>query len=245
MLQTSSSEDPVQEEVTGVVLFVGGCGPWCAQACACLRQPGELTLVTAGTAHQVRTCLGGQRPDLVVLDMSLPDDAGLEFYWQVRAESSLPVLALVSGPDGIDEVRCLDLGADDCIEMGGPVRARVLLARVRALLRRRAVSGGLRRVLGPLVVNAAARELYVSGRQLSLSGCEFDLLWLLCTHAGQVMTREDIFRSLRGIAYNGRDRSIDVLVSRLRSKIGDDARKSRLIKTIRSRGYMLVNYASR
>jgi two-component system response regulator RstA len=139
------------------------------------------------------------------------------------------------------------MGADDYVAK--PVRPRVLLARIRALLRRVtdgpdeevAVSGSENRLtFGNLVVDSAMREAWLEGQSIDLTSAEFDLLWLLSSSAGKVLTREEIFNQLRGIEYDGQDRSIDVRVSRIRPKVGDDPMNPKRIKTVRSKGYLFV-----
>ena len=131
-----------------------------------------------------------------------------------------------------------------------PVRPRVLLARIRALLRRREgsaepVAENQRRLeFGPLVIDNAMREAWLAGRGIELTSAEFDLLWLLVSNAGRILSREEIFTALRGIGYDGQDRSIDVRISRIRPKIGDDPIHPRMIKTIRSKGYLFVAEAA-
>ena len=93
---------------------------------------------------------------------------------------------------------------------------------------------------GDLVVDAAMREAWLKGENIELTSAEFDLLWLLSSNAGRVLSREEIFEKLRGIEYDGQDRSIDVRVSRIRPKIGDDPMHPRMIKTVRSKGYLFV-----
>ena len=155
---------------------------------------------------------------------------------------------LTARADDLDQVLGLEIGADDYVCK--PVRPRLLLARIRALLRRRegtevaATAGGKRVQYGPLVVDNALREAWLRGEGIELTGAEFDLLWLLTSNPGRIMSREQIFSELRGIEYDGQDRSIDVRISRIRPKIGDDPDHPRLIKTVRGKGYLFVSEAA-
>ena len=101
-----------------------------------------------------------------------------------------------------------------------------------------------RLVFGPLVVDNALREAWLREESIELTGAEFDLLWLLVANAGRTLSREEIFTALRGVGYDGQDRSIDVRISRIRPKIGDDPIHPRLIKTVRSKGYLFVPEAA-
>lgn len=152
---------------------------------------------------------------------------------------------LTARADDLDEVLGLEMGADDYVAK--PVRPRVLLARIRALLRRnqppleeQGEENNNRLTFGPLAVDNSMREAWLNNISVELTSAEFDLLWLLCSNAGRVLSREEIFSQLRGIEYDGQDRSIDVRVSRIRPKIGDDPMHPRLIKTVRSKGYLFV-----
>lgn len=185
----------------------------------------------------------GERPDLVVLDLMLPGEDGLSICRKVRGNYDGPILILTARSDDMDQVLGLEMGADDYVCK--PVRPRVLLARVRALLRRRetpeAPAERLQRLgFGPLVIDQAMREAWLRGQGIELTSAEFDLLWLLAANAGRILSREEIFTALRGIEYDGQDRSIDVRISRIRPKIGDDPMHPRLIKTVRGKGYLFV-----
>ena len=196
-----------------------------------------------------------EQPDLVVLDLMLPGEDGLSICRRVRPRYNGPILMLTARTDDLDQVLGLEMGADDY--MGKPVRPRVLLARVRALLRRVKEQGDLARQESPaqeegepvrlvfnnLVVDRAMREAWLNDQSIDLTSAEFDLLWLLARNAGRVLSREEIFTALRGIEYDGQDRSIDVRVSRIRPKIGDDPVHPRRIKTVRSKGYLFVKEA--
>ncbi|MCW3148977.1 winged helix-turn-helix domain-containing protein [Stutzerimonas stutzeri] len=188
-----------------------------------------------------------ERPDLVVLDLMLPGEDGLSICRQVRDRYDGPILMLTARADDLDQVLGLETGADDYVCK--PVRPRLLLARIRALLRRREgneapVTDVKRLQFGPLVIDSALREAWLRGKGIELTGAEFDLLWLLSVNAGRILSREEIFSQLRGIEYDGQDRSIDVRISRIRPKIGDDPEHPRLIKTVRGKGYLFVSEAA-
>ncbi|MDU9414051.1 MULTISPECIES: response regulator [Pseudomonas] len=190
-----------------------------------------------------------EQPDLVVLDLMLPGEDGLSICRKVRGRYDGPILMLTARTDDMDQVLGLEMGADDYVCK--PVRPRVLLARIRALLRRsegglsEAVEENVRRLeFGPLVIDNAMREAWLNERSIELTSAEFDLLWLLAANAGRILSREEIFNALRGIEYDGQDRSIDVRISRIRPKIGDDPMHPRLIKTVRSKGYLFVREAA-
>lgn len=188
-----------------------------------------------------------EQPDLVVLDLMLPGEDGLSICRKVRGQFAGPILMLTARTDDMDEVLGLEMGADDYVCK--PVRPRVLLARIRALLRRseggEAPTENPRRLeFGQLVIDSAMREAWLRGASVELTSAEFDLLWLLAANAGRILSREEIFTALRGIEYDGQDRSIDVRISRIRPKIGDDPMHPRLIKTVRSKGYLFVAEAA-
>ena len=189
------------------------------------------------------------QPDLVVLDLMLPGEDGLSICRKVRGSYHGPILMLTARSDDMDQVLGLEMGADDYVCK--PVRPRVLLARIRALLRRsegasEPVPADAQRRLqyGVLVIDSAMREAWLREQSIELTSAEFDLLWLLASNAGRILSREEIFTALRGIEYDGLDRSIDVRISRIRPKIGDDPMHPRLIKTVRSKGYLFVAEAA-
>ncbi|MBM7060685.1 winged helix-turn-helix domain-containing protein [Pseudomonas sp. UL073] len=190
-----------------------------------------------------------EQPDLVVLDLMLPGEDGLAICRKVRGRYAGPILMLTARSDDMDQVLGLEMGADDYVCK--PVRPRVLLARIRAMLRRSeaAETGGSgegqrRLEFGALVIDNAMREAWLREQSIELTSAEFDLLWLLASNAGRILSREEIFNALRGIEYDGQDRSIDVRISRIRPKIGDDPMHPRLIKTVRSKGYLFVAEAA-
>ncbi|MDJ0839917.1 MAG: response regulator transcription factor [Acidobacteriota bacterium] len=183
-------------------------------------------------------------PDLVVLDIMLPGLDGLKVCQQIRPAYKGPVLMLTALDDEIDEVVGLEIGADDY--MAKPVRPRLLVAHINALLRRSAgepenteVSGTPLSV-GDLVLDSGSREVRRNGEALDLTTAEFDLLELLMQKAGNIVSREQIYEELRGMEYDGIDRSIDLRVARLRKKIGDDGKHPSVIKSVRGVGYLMV-----
>nr|WP_319528696.1 response regulator transcription factor [Pseudomonas laurentiana] len=185
-----------------------------------------------------------EQPDLVILDLMLPGEDGLSICRKVRERYAGVILMLTARSDDLDQVQGLDLGADDYVVK--PVRPRLLLARINALLRRSDVPSSERQALafGPLRVDNTLREAWLRGASIELTSAEFDLLWLLVSNAGRVLSREEIFTSLRGVGYDGQDRSIDVRISRIRPKIGDDPIQPKMIKTLRSKGYLFVAEAA-
>lgn len=195
-----------------------------------------------------------EQPDLVVLDLMLPGEDGLSICRRVRPFYDGPIIMLTARTDDLDQVLGLEMGADDYV--GKPVKPRVLLARIRAFLRRASAPGNgaaeavsaessepVRLEFNDLVVDRSMREAWLNNESIDLTSAEFDLLWLLARSAGRVLSREEIFTALRGIEYDGQDRSIDVRVSRIRPKIGDDPVHPRRIKTVRSKGYLFVKEA--
>jgi two-component system response regulator RstA len=176
-----------------------------------------------------------ERPDVVVLDHMLPGESGLGVLKRVRPQYSGGVIMLTARAGEIDQVLGLELGADDYIAK--PASPRVLLARIRALLRRGAQPEEPRT---GVVLDLAAREVRVDGVKVELTTAEIDLLEVLVRHAGQPVSREALVQALRGIEYDGLDRSIDMRVSALRKKLRVRPDAPDRIKTVRGVGYQLV-----
>jgi DNA-binding response OmpR family regulator len=185
------------------------------------------------------TMLEGGAYDLVLLDLMMPGMDGLEVCKRIRAKSSVPVVMLTARGDETDRVVGLEMGADDYIAK--PFSPRELLARMRAVLRRAMPDPERERVVaGDIVIDVPSREVKVAGRAVELTGIEFDLLVALARRAGRVVPRDAI------LSLAGRDdvvvgeRTVDVHISHLRAKLGDDPRSPRRIKTVRGVGYMLT-----
>jgi DNA-binding response OmpR family regulator len=182
-----------------------------------------------------------ENPGLVILDLGLPDGDGLQLCKQLRPRYTNPILILTARNDDIDQVLGLELGADDYVIK--PVEPRVLMARIHALLRRgRLTPPGDVGVMqfGGLVIKTVSRSVSLDGRAVPLSSNEFDLLVLLASKAGEVQSREDLFQHLYRRAYDGVDRMLDIRISHLRRKLGDDGESSKGIKTIWGQGYLFV-----
>ena len=208
-----------------------------------LQANGFEVSVEGDGARAARRIVDGQ-PDLVILDLMLPGEDGLSICRRVRSQYPGPILMLTARSDELDQVQGLDLGADDYVCK--PVRPRLLLARIQALLRRSEAADSKAQALafGALRIDNRLREARLGEQLIELTGAEFDLLWLRASNAGRVLTREQIFTALRGVGYDGQDRSIDIRISKIRPKIGDDPLQPRLIKTLRSKGYLFVGEVS-
>jgi two-component system OmpR family response regulator len=177
--------------------------------------------------------------DLVLLDLTMPGMDGLEVCRRIRDKSRIPIVMLTARGDETDRVVGLELGADDY--MPKPFGPRELLARMRAVLRRaspEAVSEALR--IGDLEIDVGSRSVRIAGAVVELTGLELDLLLALARRAGRVVPRD----SLLTLAGRGdtqvTGRAVDVHISHLRNKLGDDSKSPRRIRTVRGVGYMLV-----
>lgn len=201
-----------------------------------------VTLVNRG--DMAVELIKADNPDLVVLDIMLPGKDGFDVCREARSFYYGPILMMTARDQEMDEVLGLELGADDYVTK--PVKPRVLLSRIKALLRRSnspnevAVLRENHIQLGQLSINLDSRATQLFGEPITISSNEFDVLWLLAQSAGQVVKRTELIHQLRGFDYDGFDRSVDIIVSRLRKKLGDDATNPHRIKTIWGKGYLLV-----
>jgi DNA-binding response OmpR family regulator len=197
-----------------------------------LRREGYQVGVSADGPSTIDAALAGG-VDLILLDIGLPKLDGLEVCRQIRsAGHATPVLILTARADEVDTVIGLDAGADDYVTK--PFRLAELLARVRALLRRGASES---RVVQGVRIDADARRAWVSEREIELTSKEFDLLALLLAEAGKVVTREQIMRQVWDSKWWGSTKTLDMHVSWLRRKLGDDAHNPRFITTVRGVGF--------
>lgn len=184
-------------------------------------------------------------PDLLILDVMLPEMDGLAVCRKIRETSNVPIIMLTARGDVPDRVVGLELGADDYLAK--PFEPRELVARMQAVLRRASFAGNAQQEIlraGPIEVNFATRSARLRERPLTLTTAEFELLGYLVRNRGRVLSRERIIEGTHGINWAAFDRSIDVLISRLRQKLGDDAKQSTFIRTVRGVGYSFVGDVS-
>lgn len=195
---------------------------------------------TESHGDRVITRVKRLQPDLIILDIGLPERDGFSICKDLRTFYHNPILILTANDSDIDQVLGLELGADDYVVK--PAEPRVLLARVRALLRRTQVKTTTHAEiqLGNLLLNQNSREATLAGKTLKLSSHEFDLLVILTEKSGEVLSRESLYQKIYGREYDGLDRALDVRISHLRKKLGDDPNNPSMIKTIWGQGYLLV-----
>jgi DNA-binding response OmpR family regulator len=202
--------------------------------------PHEVELEHVGDGARALERLAQASYDVVLLDVMLPGADGFEVCKQIRGRTSVPVVMLTARGDDTDRIVGLELGADDYVPK--PFNPRELLARMRAVVRRARPGGVAEKiVLGPLEIDVPAHQASLDGKEVSLTSFEFRVLVALARRAGETVPREDLASAVKGGEYDPSvDRSLDVHVSHLRQKLGDDAREPRRIRTVRGVGYVLV-----
>jgi DNA-binding response OmpR family regulator len=196
--------------------------------------------------HGLERVLGGDF-HVVILDVMMPDMDGFEVLKRLRKESNIPVLMLTARGDETDRIVGLEMGADDYLPK--TFSTRELLARLRAVTRRSFKSErhptpkvmDQAFILGDLQISQTSRTARLGANILNLTPIEFDLLMCLARAAGRVLTRDQLLDAISGRSYDVFDRSVDVHISSLRRKLGDDSRNPRFIKTVRSAGYMFID----
>ncbi|MBK5957912.1 DNA-binding response regulator [Rhodoplanes elegans] len=206
----------------------------------------ECRVSLAGDGREMDRVMGTSRIDLVVLDLMLPGEDGLSLCRRLRNASSVPVIILSARGEEVDRIVGLEMGADDYLVK--PFNPRELLARVRAVLRRsdsllRGPAGRRPRVLSFLgwrLDCGLAKLTNPEGGAVAITGGEFDLLQALCEHPGRVLSRDQLLDLTQGRAAGAFERSIDVLISRLRRKIEPDPHHPEIIRTVRSGGYVFT-----
>lgn len=200
----------------------------------------NVTVETNGeSAHQR---IIDEQPDLVILDLMLPGKDGISVCKDVRPYFDNTIVMLTASKESIDHILGLEIGADEFLSK--PVEPRILLAHIRALLRRQQKTENVseRSVfkIGNIELFEHNRMVKLNQQPLDLAQQEYELLVLLMKQCGKVLTRDEIFKELKGIEYDGINRFTDILVSQLRSKLAEDGVSDRHIKTIRSKGYLFV-----
>lgn len=205
-----------------------------------LEHEGYAVLV-ADSGQRALEAIERATPDLVILDLMLPDLTGEEVARTVRAHSDVPIIMLTAKASEDDRVAGLRLGADDYLTK--PFSPRELVARVEAVLRRASGGNGTSSVesfdVGRLRIDKDAREVIVDGLPVDLTRSEFDLLYALASHAGRVYSRYELVTKVQGYDYEGYERTIDAHVKNLRRKLGDDPRHPRYVLTVTGVGYKL------
>lgn len=194
----------------------------------------------ARTGADGLTAAISEQPEIVLLDLGLPDLSGLQVLSMLRAVSSVPVIVVTAQDDDKTVVKALDSGADDYLVK--PFASAQLGARIRAVLRRAgaSVDSATPLGIGGLSINPANREAQLDGVALELTRKEFDLLWTLASRAGEVVTKAELLAEVWHQPYGGGDRTVDVHVSWLRRKLGETAAEPRYLQTVRGVGLKLV-----
>lgn len=185
-----------------------------------------------------------EQPDLIILDLMLPGMDGISICKKIRPEYKGAVLMLTASADPFDQVVGLEIGADDFVQK--PVEPRILLARIRARLRSSEQASQTNTdttndlTYGDLTIKPASRQVFVNNHQIQLTGPEYDILLCLVENTGTILGRDSLFKTIRGIEYDGQSRMIDITISQIRHKLGEFNYASQHIKTVRNKGYLFV-----
>ncbi|WP_380178148.1 two-component system response regulator RstA [Kalamiella sp. sgz302252] len=216
----------------------------------------DIEVIVESRGDRAEATIAAAMPDLVMLDIMLPGKDGMTLCRDLRASQgwSGPIVLLTSLDSDMNHILSLEMGANDYILKTTP--PAVLLARLRLHLRQAAAHGSGEETaiapavstqkalrFGTLAVDPVNRQVTLGGEIIALSTADFDLLWELATHAGTILNRDALLKTLRGVSYDGMDRSIDVAISRLRKKLLDNATEPYRIKTIRNKGYLFAPHA--
>ncbi|PZC52033.1 MULTISPECIES: response regulator transcription factor [unclassified Mesotoga] len=191
---------------------------------------------TAANAEELWSSLRSEKPDVILLDIMLPDANGLDLVKKIRTiYSRIPIIFLTARKSDLDMILGLELGADDYVTK--PFNPRALVARIKAVMRRTEISGTLedKLTIGDAVVNLKSYTVTKNGKSEELTRREFELLKLLAENPGRVFTREELLDKVWGMDFFGDFRTVDVHISKLREKVGED-----FIKTVRGVGYKFV-----
>lgn len=181
-------------------------------------------------------------PDIIILDLNLPDIDGISVCSQLRQFYKGRILILTASGNDLDQIDGFETGADDFVSK--PVEPRVLLARINALLKRDKIMSANKNPnllsFGHLIIDKISRTVQLNNKIINFTSNEFDLLNLFAENAGIILSRDKLYQSLKGFGYDGMDRAIDIKISRLRKKLFDDATDPKRIKTIWGKGYLFV-----
>lgn len=191
------------------------------------------------TPSQGLKAINKHPPDCIILDVMLPEIDGFEVCRQIRKTSPVPIIMLTARGELTDKVVGLEIGSDDYLAK--PFEPRELVARINSLLRRINNPAPSSHSFGELSLNYDSRSAFIQGEDIQLSTNEFAILALLCSHPGKVFDRDSILQHLRGIDCDAFNRTVDIGVSRLRQKLGDDPKNPRFIKTVWGAGYIFIS----
>jgi two-component system response regulator RegX3 len=193
----------------------------------------------ASTVAEARAAIERSEPDIVLLDLMLPDGDGRELARELHASSQVPIIMLTARGSEVDRVLGLELGADDYVVK--PFASAEVIARIRAVLRRGGARARPRRLeMGELAIDLGARQAWLAGRELSLTRKELDLLARLAADAGSVVTREELMSDVWDENWFGSTKTLDVHVASLRRKLGETPEAPRHIETVRGVGFRLT-----
>ncbi len=199
----------------------------------------DYTVFTAIDAHDGVKKMRTVSPDLIILDVMLPGMSGFDVCRRIRQSSDIPIIMLTARGDLMDKVVGLELGADDYLPK--PFEPRELVARIQAVLRRARHTGSdRRRHFGRLSIDFHRQQVWLDSTRIDLTTNEFTALDLLVRHPGKVMDRDEILQTLRGIDADPFNRAVDITISRLRQKLGDDPKDPDFIKTVWGAGYLFI-----
>lgn len=213
----------------------------------------DLNVIVEPRGDKAEEVIASIQPNLVLLDIMLPGKDGMSICRDLRGKYAGPIVLLTSLDSDMNHILALELGACDYILKTTP--PAVLLARLRLHLRQNELTQQSKGIqdsvlkmhstlcFGSLSIDPINRSVLLAGEEIVLSTADFELLWELATHAGQIMDRDALLMNLRGVNYDGLDRSVDVAVSRLRKKLLDNAAEPYRIKTIRNQGYLFAPHA--
>jgi DNA-binding response OmpR family regulator len=199
----------------------------------------DFTVFTATDAREGLKKINTVAPDLIILDLMLPGMNGFDLCKRIRQGSTVPIIMLTARGDLMDKVVGLELGADDYLPK--PFEPRELVARIQAVLRRTRHTGSdRRRHFGRLSIDFHRRQAWLDKTPVPLTTNEFAALDLLARHAGKALDRDELLQTLRGIDSDAFNRAVDITISRLRQKLGDDPKNPQFIKTVWNVGYMFI-----
>ncbi|AMO49291.1 two-component system, OmpR family, response regulator RstA [Kosakonia oryzendophytica] len=211
----------------------------------------DMDVIVEPRGDRAEEVIARVNPELVLLDIMLPGKDGMTLCRDLRQQWNGPIVLLTSLDSDMNHILSLEMGANDYILKTTP--PAVLLARLRLHLRQRTSTPAEPAApplkqhniirFGTLSIDPVNRQVLLSGEEVILSTADFDLLWELATHAGQIMDRDALLKNLRGVTYDGLDRSVDVAISRLRKKLLDSATEPYRIKTVRNKGYLFAPHA--